>query len=383
MKSVLLEIGRDELYQALQHVLKAVSHHAMPILSGIHIDATNKGLIFTASDLSLSIKYTVFAGGGERMCSIQQTGSMIVPATYFYEIIRKLDSGKIVLQVIEKATLFISANKAHFRLSGVKSSEQFPLLQHTESSQKIRFSISNKALIMAIRQMLTATSDAVTRPLLTGVLFEYRDNFLAFTATDSIILSTATANVYMETKQNVNKRVVVPRKSLNELLKVVRATEDVTEIEINSNNIKFITTQIQLHSVLLQGEYPFIQNLIPKTLESEVILRTSNLLQSTQRASVLASENTIHISVMDKKVGLHSKISEVGDMKDELSVLEKTGGDFQVSLNSKFLTEILRNFGTENTKLQYSGHLKPIIFRPVDSLINTLYLLPPIRTSTI
>lgn len=383
MKSVLLEIGRDELYQALQHVIKAVSHHAMPILSGIHLDATKKGLIFTASNLSLSIEYTVFAGEGERKCSIQQIGSIIVPAKYFYEIIRKLDSGKVILQAREKSTLFISANKAHFRLSGVNLSEEFPLLLNNESPNRTRFFISNKTLIMAIRQMMTATSDGLTRPLLTGVLFEYNDKMLTFTATDSIILATSTVNVFVETKQNASQRVVIPHKSLNELLKVIRATDDVTEIEINSNNINFITSQIRLQSVLLQGEYPYIQNLIPQILESEVILCTAHLLQSTQRASVLASEHMIHISVMDKKVEIYSKTSEIGDMKDELSVLKKTGSDFQISLNSKLVNEILRNLETEKIRLQYCGYLKPMIFRPVDSLTNTLYLLPPIRSSNV
>ncbi|MBD7969941.1 DNA polymerase III subunit beta [Paenibacillus gallinarum] len=381
MINVLLVVAREELYQALRLVMRAVSQDTMLGISGVHIQANKDRLTLTASNSTFILEHIVITGDSDdRICSIEQTGSIIVPATYLYEIIRKLGTGFVTLEASDKSTLLISSNKAHFRIRGTESADYFPLLRHNVGDDKTRFFVSNKALLSAIKQTLSATVDTLSRPLLTGVLFEYKDKKLTLTATDSIKLATMTIEV-LEVTHDIGQRVVVPRKSLKELLKVIKTMEGTTEIQINTNNIKFRSGQIELQSVLLQGDYPHTEHLIPKSTESEVTLHTASLLQSIERASVLASENLIHISVIDNKIMLHSHLSEVGDMNDELSISTKTGNDFQISLNSKFVLDALRHFDTENTTIRYGGHLQPVIFEPADADRTYCCLIPPVRTS--
>lgn len=379
--NMLLVVERDELYQALRLIMRAVSQDTMLGISGVHIQANKDRLTLTASNSTFILEHIVITEDcDDRICYIEQTGSIIVPATYLYEVIRKLGTGLVTLKANDKSTLLISSNKAHFRIRATESADHFPLLRHNVNDDKTRFFVSNKALLSAVRQTLSATVDTLSRPLLTGVLFEYKDKRLTLTATDSIKLATMTTEV-LEVKHDIGQRVVVPRKSLKELLKVMKTMEGTTEIQINTNNIRFLSGQIKLQSVLLQGDYPHTEHLIPKLIESEVTLSTASLLQSIERASVLASENLIHISVIGNKIMLHSNLSEVGDMNDELSISTKTGNDFQISLNSKFVHDALRHFDTENTTIRYGGYLQPVVFQPADVDRIGCCLIPPVRTS--
>lgn len=377
---MLLAVERVELYQALRLVMRAVSQDRMLGNQVIHIQAEKDRLILTANSSIFILEHIITGGYDDRICSIQQTGSITVPATYLYEVVRKLGSGLVTLKASDKSTLSISSNKAHFRIRGTESAEEFSLLLHNASDNKTRFFVSNKELFSAVRQTLAATTDTLPRPLLTGVLFEYKDKQLTLTATDSIKLATMTT-VVLEIERDMGQRVIVPSQSLKELLKVIKTMEGTTEIQINANNIRFISGQVKLQSVLLQGEYPYTEHLIPKSSESEVTLHTASLLQSIERASVLASENLIHISVIGNKIKLHSHLSEVGDMNDEISISTKTGIDFQISLNSKFVHDALRYFDTENTTIRYAGHLQPVVFQPADVNRVCCCLIPPVRTS--
>ncbi|WIV19154.1 DNA polymerase III subunit beta [Paenibacillus polygoni] len=379
--NVLLVVEREELYKVLRLIMRAVSQDTMPGNSGLHIQANKDRLIFTASNSTLILEHTVTGDRDDYICSIEQTGSIIVPAIYLYEIIRKLGAGHVTLKASDKSTLIISSNKARFRIKGKESADYFPLLRHSAGDDKSRFLVSNKVLRSAIKQTLSATVDTLSRPLLTGVLFEYKDKKLTLTATDSIKLATMTIEV-LEVKHDRAQRVVVPRKSIKELLKIVKTMEGegTTEIQIDTNNIRFLSGQLTLQSVLLQGDYPHTEHLIPKLTGSEVTLHTASLMQSIERASVLASENIIHFSIIGNKIKLHSNLSGVGDMNDELSASMKTGMDFQVSLNSKFVYDALRYFDTENTTIRYAGHLQPVVFQPADADQACCCLIPPVRT---
>lgn len=376
---MLLSVERVELYQALRLAMRAVSQDRLLGIQGIHIQAEKNRLILTASSSVFILEHIITGGHDDRICSIHQTGSITVPATYIYEVVRKLDSGLVTLKASDKSTLSVSSNKARFRIRGIESPKESSLLSHNASDNKTRFFVSNKEIFSAVRQTLAATTDTLSRPLLTGVLFEYKDKQLTLTATDSIKLATMTT-VVLEVEQDKGQRVVVPSQSLKELLKVIKTIEGTTEIQISANNIRFISGQVKLQSVLLQGEYPHTEHLIPKLSESEVTLHTASLLQSIERASVLASENLIHISVIGNKIKLHSHLSEVGDMNDEISISTRTGIDFQSSLNSKFVHDALRHFDTENTIIRYAGHLQPVVFQPADVNRTCCCLIPPVRT---
>lgn len=94
---MLVNVTKETLLHALQHVLKAVvANSPNPILSGIHIQAYEKALVFTASNTSMTIQYRV--PEDKDSMNVQRTGGIVVPARYLSEIIRRLHAGWIAFE---------------------------------------------------------------------------------------------------------------------------------------------------------------------------------------------------------------------------------------------------------------------------------------------
>lgn len=90
-------IQRDYFLNQLNDTLKAISPRTtLPILTGIKIDATDKGIILTGSDSEISIEITINQNiDGEKIVDIEEKGSVVLPGRFFVDIVKKLP-GKTV-----------------------------------------------------------------------------------------------------------------------------------------------------------------------------------------------------------------------------------------------------------------------------------------------
>ena len=84
-------IQRDRLVQSVQDVMKAVSSRTtIPILTGIKIVADSEGVTLTGSDSDVSIEsFIPKEEAGDEIAEIKETGSIVLQARFFSEIIKK------------------------------------------------------------------------------------------------------------------------------------------------------------------------------------------------------------------------------------------------------------------------------------------------------
>jgi DNA polymerase III subunit beta len=94
-------IQRDHLLQSVQDVMKAVtSRTTIPILTGIKIVATEEGVTLTGSDSDISIESFIPKEEEENeIVEIKQTGSIVLQAKFFSEIVRKLPTDTVEISV--------------------------------------------------------------------------------------------------------------------------------------------------------------------------------------------------------------------------------------------------------------------------------------------
>src|SRR4051794_19138937 len=99
-----LTILKDNLNESIGHVSKAISSRTtIPILTGIKIDARASGVTLTASDTDISIQsFTPIESDDITIIQLFQPGSVVLPAKFFIEIIRKLPSQIIEIEVKER-----------------------------------------------------------------------------------------------------------------------------------------------------------------------------------------------------------------------------------------------------------------------------------------
>src|SRR5699024_4369345 len=149
-----------------------------------------------------------------------------------------------------------------------------------------------------IKQTVFAVSNMETRPILTGVNLTLKDSVLNFTATDSHRL--ASRDIPVETNIEFSN-IVIPGKSLNELNKILDDTEEKVEISMTNNQIHFSNKHKKFMSSLIESKYPETSHLNPDESKTTISLNTKNVLQTIDRASLLAkAEHNNVVRLMTK-----------------------------------------------------------------------------------
>ncbi|GLX67539.1 DNA polymerase III subunit beta [Paenibacillus glycanilyticus] len=374
---MLVQIRKDTLINAVQHVLRAVAVNSpIPILQGIDIHAGTDGIILTASNISMTIQYKIPQDNVST--TVQRAGAVVIPARYFYDVIRKLNNEVVVLELKDKLVLTVMSGGSRVSLCGMDSTE-FPSLNNEELYSK-RMQINNLMFRSAIKQVAIVASTSETRPVLTGVFFECDNDSLNLIATDGIRL--AYQNLHNKNSSNDNFKAIIPAKNLYEISKMLIDDDVTTEIEVSGNRIQFKASGLKVQSALIDGTFPSIKNVVPKSYLCEILVNRIGLLQAVECVTVLASESVIKLVADPNKLKLLSSTAEVGDIENEVSLMEMLGDGFNISLNGKFLIDILRNCDCTSLRLKYAGKNNPIAVLPNDSGISTLFLITPIRTHT-
>ncbi|ARB39651.1 MULTISPECIES: DNA polymerase III subunit beta [Mammaliicoccus] len=372
-------IQRDYFLNQLNDTLKAISPRTtLPILTGIKIDATDKGIILTGSDSEISIEITINQNiDGEKIVDIEEKGSVVLPGRFFVDIVKKLPGKTVNLSTNDQFKTLITSGHSEFNVSGLDP-DQYPLLPQVSEEDAIKLPI--KVLKNIIAQTNFAVSTSETRPVLTGVNWLIQNNELICTATDSHRL--ALRKLKLEDEEIDDKNVIIPGKALSELNKIVSDSEEDINIFFASNQVLFKVGHINFISRLLEGNYPDTTRLFPENYETKIILDNSEFYHAIDRASLLAREggnNVIKLSTDVDKVELSSTSPEIGTVKEDVSTDNVEGESLKISFNSKYMMDALKAIDNDEVQVEFFGTMRPFILKPKDDE-TVVQLILPIRT---
>ncbi|WP_428910288.1 DNA polymerase III subunit beta [Niallia sp. Krafla_26] len=373
-------IQRDHLVQSVQDVMKAVtSRTTIPILTGIKIVATEEGVTLTGSDSDISIESFIPKEEDDKeIVEIKQPGAIVLQARFFSEMVKKLPSDFVEIEVQNHLQTVIRSGNSEFDLIGLDA-EEYPQLPQIEEENVFR--IPTDLLKAMIRQTSFAVSTSETRPILTGVNWKVENNELYCIATDSHRLALRKAKIEMETPANYN--VVIPGKSLNELSKILADNNEQIEIVITENQVLFKAKHLLFFSRLLEGNYPDTSRLIPNESKTEIVLHTKEFLHAIDRASLLAREgknNVVKFSTIgDGVLEISSNTPEVGKVVEELKGVSVDGEELKISFSAKYMMDALKAIEGNEIKILFTGAMRPFVIYPIND-DSTLQLILPVRT---
>ena len=246
--------------------MKAVSGKTtMPILQCILIDASSSQIKFTSNDMELGIE-TLVTG------MILERGIVALDAKIFSEIVRKLPDNQVTIETDENLLTTITCEKAKFNIPG-QSGEDFSYLPILETSDCV--SISQFTLKELIRQTIFSIAANENNKLMTGELFEIKDNTLRVVSLDGhriAIRKIELKNSYLD------RKVVVPGKTLNEISKILSGEmDDQIDIYFSENHIMFKFDDTTVVSRLIDGEYFRIDQMLSSDYETKVTINKKEL----------------------------------------------------------------------------------------------------------
>ena len=374
------EIMRDRLLDSLNDVMKAVSSKTtIPILTGIKIDVTNEGMRLTGSDADITIQtFIPVEENGDQIITVIETGSIVLQARKYNEIIRKLPTNDVHIEVSQGSQAHIRSGKSEFHVIASDASE-YPLLP--ELSAERQFAIPADLLKSIIRETVFAVATSESRPVLTGVNWQIKDGELICVATDSHRL--ARRKTKLEQLPKDEQSVVIPGKSLNELNKILEGSTNLVQIVLTNQQVLFKTESVLFFSRLLEGNYPDTARLIPDEYKTNVTINGKLLLQAIDRASLLAREdrnNVVRFETLEgQAVEISSNSPEIGKVEEEIQVTALEGELLKISFSAKYMMEALKAIDGQDVVIQFTGAMRPFILRSVhDDAI--LQLILPVRT---
>ncbi|ELK46780.1 UNVERIFIED_CONTAM: DNA polymerase III subunit beta [Halobacillus marinus] len=374
-------IQRDQLIESVQNVMKAISSRTtIPILTGMKIEASTAGIKLTGSNSDISIEsFIPQEEDGIVYVENIEPGSIVLQAKYFPDIVRKLPQNTVEIESDNSRNVTIRSGSAEFHLNG-QDPEEYPQLPqlHTEDS----FELPIDLLKNLIRQTVFAVSTSETRPILTGVHVRMEEGELEFIATDSHRLASRKLPLEQPAGTTLPP-IVIPGKSLTELNKILADSEDTIEISVTDNQVLFRTKHLYFLSRLLDGNYPETSRLIPDHSKTIVQIDTKELLQSVDRASLLAKENRNNVVRLMTKENNHLEITgnspEVGNVVEEVLANDVEGEDLKISFSAKYMMDALKAVDYDQVKVEFTGAMRPFLIRPVDD-DQILQLILPVRT---
>src|SRR5680860_17891 len=206
---------------ALGIASRAVSTRStLQVLSGVLLHADDEGVSLSTTNMEISIKTPLKA-------TVEQAGSVILPARIFGDIARSLAPQELIIeQGGEEGYVEIRSGESVFHLQCLPPGDfpQFPVFP-----QEGRFSVPRAAFLNTIDRVASSASRDETRPVLMGVLVDFTQDTIKMVATDSYRLSVQDTPAASSVEEMVE--VIVPSRSLAELSRIGgSAPEEVMEV---------------------------------------------------------------------------------------------------------------------------------------------------------
>ena len=362
--------AKNELLKSVNISLKAVSSKTtMPILECILIDASAAEITFTSNDMELGIETKVKG-------IIEEKGIVALDAKLFSDIIRKLPDSDVTIQTDANLNTTITCEKAKFTIPG-KSGDDFaylPVIERTEGIESSQFTLKE-----VIRQTIFSIAANENNKLMTGELFEIKDNMLKVVSLDGHRIAIRK----IELKDNYPaSKVVVPGKTLNEISKILSGeVEDQVKIFFTENHIVFEFDDTVVVSRLIEGEYFRIDQMLSSDYETKVKINKREFLECIDRATLFVKEGDkkpIIITIDDTGMQLNIN-SQMGSMNEEIDI-DKEGKDIMIGFNPKFLIDALKVIDDEEISIYLVNPKAPCFIKNEEE--SYIYLILPVNFNT-
>jgi len=372
MKVITLQ---ENLNKGLSLVSRVVSSKTqLPILNNILLTTDKGRLKLSATNLDTGINYWLGA-------KIEKEGAISAPAKTLTEFISLLPPEKIQLEVKDN-TLNITSGFYSANLVGLPASE-FPVVPMLKEEKTLSF--LSEEFLKGISQTIFAASQDEGRPVLTGVLFQFKGEDLVLVATDGYRLSfkKMKSDKNLKNIKEFQKGLIIPARVLAEVEKIIGISQQKDEIGLaissSSNQIIFVTPEAEIVSRLIEGSFPEFEKIIPEKWTTKVILEKENFLRAVRTASIFAREsaNIVKFKIQNSKFKITANAPQVGDNLIELETKQE-GEENSIAFNSRFILDFLNSTEADEVSFEMTTSLNPGVFRPVGDS-SYFHIIMPVR----
>jgi DNA polymerase-3 subunit beta len=369
-----LQFDTAELTAALAAAVRITStRSAVQALAGVAISGEGDSIELRATDQQIGLRLKVSG-------SVLEPGSVVVPARLLHEVVRATDSPEVTIATrTAEGDVEVLSGTSAFYLRLLRS-EDFPPLPAAVEGQAASV-LGAGAFSDTVAKVARSASRDETRPVLTGILITAADSTLRMVATDSYRLCVKSTPLAEPIPEPLEANV--PARALQEVVRLIaQVGAERISVQRTANQILFILPGALLSSLVLDGQFPNFQPLLPETSEHELHISREELAGVVRRVSLLAQRNTpLRFSFSEGELLVSAQTPDVGEARETLPV-PFNGENFEIGFNAEFVRDGLESLDAPEIALKLTGPLRPGVIESTDGS-GFIYLVMPVRLNTV
>lgn len=350
------------LNHGLSTVSRAVSRRSidlqkMPLLGYIRMEAKDGFLLFSATDLNISITSKIELT--EKKEEVIE-GVIAVPAKLFTDLVKEMPDGSVTITVGADYMLLIEHKRGSADLLCMSAEEFFPIPGPDDSELPVLIQIP--ALKETAREVSISSAVDESIPALACVFVQVKNDKLVFAATDRFRTSCRT--MHLTAGSGVTYDLLIPSTSLGELSAILPGEGMVMmSITPNKGQVIFHTQWVTLSSRLVEGKFPDYSRTIPKqenrqtsvtvsTAEFKEIVRLTSIYANAGGSSVACLSVKGSMGMEPGKLQVVSERSEMGAGNNFITAAVEGEDQEQLNFNVKYITDALSVISTPTMILE-------------------------------
>ena len=369
-----ISIERGTLLKAVAQAQSVVERrNTIPILANVLMEAEGDQVSFRATDLDIEVVDRAPA-------MVERPGVTTVSAVMLHESVRKLPDGALVTLADDPAAgrLTVTAGKSTFNLATLPK-EDFPVMASSEYATN--FAAPAPVLRRLFDKAKFAISTEETRYYLNGVYMHVSAGedgpVLRCVATDGHRL--ARIDAALPPGAEGMPGVIVPRKTVNELRKLLDDDEAQIAVSVSETKVRFATPAITMTSKVIDGTFPDYTRVIPMNNSRRLEVDATDFAKAVDRVATVSSERSraVKLSLDEDRLILSVNAPDSGAAEEELAVAY---GDerLEIGFNAKYLLEIASQVDRENAVFLFNSSGDPTLMREGNDT-SAVYVVMPMR----
>ena len=361
-----LTFQKDDLLYPLQMLQGLASEQdTSPMPSNVLIRAEGNTVECIATDMEVGIRMKVEG-------TVREEGTITVSAEKLGDIVEGWPTEKpIDLATTTDGKVEITCGNDLYKIVELADAE-FPQLPSVDDGA---LAIDGDTLRSVLHKTeFAASTDKVRRTFLNGLYFNLFEDRTEVVATNGVQLALAHCEPFRLSEDNDG--FIVPLKAVKGIERTFAGSPEV-RISRVANQILFSDERTTLTAQLVDGEYPKYEKLFPESPKMHTVVQKEPILRATRQISAFSDPKcpAVCLEIDEQQIRISPRDSDP-DEKHETLAVESSTGSIRIGFDARILIEALMHIGTESLVMEFTGELKPVIFKPIGEEGHICLIMP-------
>ncbi|MFC3033225.1 DNA polymerase III subunit beta [Pseudoalteromonas fenneropenaei] len=364
-----ITISREQFLKPLMQVSGAIERkHTLPILANVLLEVKDGQLFMTGTDLEIELVASVVLE--EAVADTKTT----LPAKKLLDICKSLPEGSTLTLSSQEHQLLLTSGQSRFSLTTL-AAEDFPNLESWDG--EVEFQLTRLELRRLMESTHFSMANQDVRYYLNGMSFEVDNAEIKTVATDGHRLALAQA--HLSTSVGTQRQLIIPRKGVQEIMRLMVADEQLITIQFGANHIRILDSEFTFTSKLVDGRFPDYRRVLPRGGDKIVTANREWLRSAFQRVSILSNEKFrgVRLNLTNGLLKISANNPEQEQAEEVVEVMYQ-GGDLEIGFNVSYLLDVLNTVRTEDVTFTLSDTNSSALIEAAGE-DDAMYVVMPMR----